>query len=97
MAYLVEIVVSSVSAEYVKDDTYLVTCVDADGRQYSHFHVFSQNDYRKAKALADRVREAGKIDLTHWDCYVPYGSDAWLIDGMEVTLMDDEERYFKGL
>jgi len=72
-----------------------VQCCDMDGRVYTHMKQF--NTAAGACALLAKVAEAGKIDLEHWNCRVPYGTEAWLEDGMEVTLMDDEERFRKGM
>lgn len=84
------------SANAYRDGAYLfVACSDAQGRQYRHEMSFSNPE--AAHNLAVRVAKAGKIDLSYWDCIVPYGSEAWLIDGMEVTLMDDAELSAKGL
>ena len=97
MTFVTPIVPSSVGVENVGDDVYRVTCDDAAGRQYAHFMCFAGRHHWKAKNLAVRVRDAGQIDASHWDCYVPYGSEAWLVDGMEATLMDDEERFHRGM
>jgi hypothetical protein len=39
------------------------------------------------------------IDATPetWDVRIAYGTLAWLEQGMEATLMDDEERFHKGI
>lgn len=77
-------------------DGWAVSGCDAEGRIYMHRYRFVSQD--AALKLAGRIVGAGyKIDATHWDMRVPYGSDAWLNDGMEVTLMDDEERRAKGM
>lgn len=83
-----------VSVQY-HDEIYYVRAHDADGREYTHHHLFTEAP--KAFALLYRVLEACRINPEHWHCRVPYGTDAWLIDGMEVTLMDDEERHRKGM
>lgn len=85
--------------EEIADKLFAVIAVDAAGRSYTHwFHFDETTDewaYTKAYRLRSKVDQAGEIDPSRWDCYVPYGSDAWDIDGMEVTLMDDEERHEK--
>jgi hypothetical protein len=73
---------------------YHVVASDEDGRVYTHYRTFK--DHEKAQDLADRVQARGKINAEHWSTYVPYGTEAWLKDDMEVTLMDDEEREHKG-
>jgi hypothetical protein len=74
---------------------YHVVASDEDGRVYTHERDFK--DHEKAQSLADKVEAKGVIDTEHWHTYVPYGTEAWLKDDMEVTLMDDEERHHKGL
>jgi len=74
---------------------FLVTCNDSDGRVYTHERMFATR--QAADRLADRVKVRGDIGAAYWDCYTPYGTDAWLLDDMEVTLMDDEERHAKGM
>lgn len=72
-----------------------VQCCDMPGRIYTHEKQF--NTAAGACALLAKVAVHGEIDTDHWHCRVPYGSDAWDDDGMEVTLMDDEERHHKGM
>jgi hypothetical protein len=87
--------VSGVRVEAVPgdNDRYLVFCYDADGREYWHTGEFSRP---RADRLARKVAAVGRIDLQYWNARTPYGTQAWLIDEMEVTLMDDEERQAKG-
>lgn len=72
-----------------------VQCCDPAGRVYTHEKQFVTA--AGAAVLLAKVATRGEIDTDHWGCRVPYGTDAWLEDGMEATLMDDEERYHKGM
>lgn len=96
MEFKAQILPATVAVDEVSEGVFCVTCADDLGRQYTHEACFSEADRWKAKTLVCRVRDAGKIDLSRWDCYIPYGSEAWIIEGYEVTLMDDEERYHRG-
>jgi len=59
-----------------------------DGSRYLHNRGFSNpvdGDYdeieSKVEALANRVREAGEVNLEHWfQTHSVYGSDAWVGD-----------------
>lgn len=77
------------------DETHWVTeARDKSGRIYIHQHQFDSLG-RLAEKMFPRIWATMEINLEHWGVYIPYGTDAWLIDGMEVTLMDEEERHFK--
>lgn len=76
-------------------DCWEVIASDKQGRIYTHNHQF-QTSWAAAALLA-KVLEKGTINLEHWHCRVPYGTEAWLEEGMEATLMDDEERFRKGM
>ena len=86
--------------EEIVPDLFAVTASDAAGRHYTHWRHFDatteRSAYTRACLLRAKVAAAGEIELEHWDVHIPYGTDAWLEDGMEVTLMDDEELYHKG-
>lgn len=85
--------------------TFVVSFSDSDGRDYS-FHT---GDYKKAYYLQEKLEDFGGLPMDTYsiflgeygvcvfNCRTPYGSAAWEIDGMEVTLMDDEERHHHGL
>ena len=62
---------------------------DAEGREYSHYYNFHDRD--RADVLAKKVNDRGYINHDHWGCRVPYGSNAWLSDGMEDRLIEDEK------
>ena len=66
---------------------FIVMCYDKDGREYTHEKEFSSRV--QALALALRIKSQGSIDSTYWSCQVPYGTSAWLIDDMEVTLLGE--------
>jgi hypothetical protein len=88
------------AVQEIEDRLYAVIAIDAQGRCYTHLHFFDETTdewaYTKAYRLRSQVAQKGQINIEYWDCYIPYGSDAWDDEGMEVTLMDDEERYHKG-
>lgn len=88
--------ITSAQVEEIADDLFAVTASDADGRHYTHERHFDAKTeasaYVKACLLRAKVAASGEINAERWDCYIPYGSDAWDIDGMEVTLMDEFER-----
>ena len=78
------------------EDEFLILAYDAEGREYTH--AFVCGDTREqVRPFAARVLARGNIDLRYWGCRTPYGSAAWDVDGMEATLMDDEERYHRGV
>ena len=78
----------------VDNGTFRLLCFDFEGREYLHYFPFRSRS--QAVFLKEKVEIEGTIDSAYWDCRVPYGSDAWDNDGMEVTLMDDQERAHKG-
>jgi hypothetical protein len=75
--------------------TWEVKVIDPDGRVYTLARQF--NTALDAATIMAKIAERGFIDPTYWNCRVPYGSNAWDDDGMEVALMDDEERHHKGM
>ena len=73
---------------------FIVMANDDDGREYTlldennHYRMMS---YVKADMVIDRIKAAGNmVNLEHWSCRAPYGTNAWLIDGEELRLMEDE-------
>lgn len=67
---------------------FTIMAADADGRQY-----FLENvavSYIRAWRLADKIKECGAINPDLWFCHVPYGTDAWMLDGMEARQIEDE-------
>ena len=54
----------------------------------------------EANKIVTEIEAAGLvIEATPetWDVRIRYGTLAWLKQGMEVTLMSDEERFHKGI
>jgi len=51
------------------------------------------------KIVAEIKANGLVIDATPetWDVRIAYGTLAWIEQGMEATLMDDEERFHKGI
>lgn len=68
------------------DGAWSVMATDAAGREY----YFEPMPYRKAVTLAERVEKRGAINPDLWDCHIPYGTLAWLTDGMEQRQIEDE-------
>lgn len=62
-----------------------------------HYHHREDLTGPQAQKLARNVAAAGQYDPSQWWLDIPYGTNAWLEYDMEITLMDDEERYHKGL
>jgi hypothetical protein len=65
-----------------------VTCCDSVGRQY--YRTDLKLELHVAIDLAKKVNERGIINADLWACHVPYGSDAWLLDGYEERQIEDE-------
>ena len=67
---------------------------DAQGYEY----VLSDGDgfvrtmsYTKADMVLDAIKKAGNmINPDHWGVRAPYGTEAWLLDGMEDRQIEDE-------
>jgi hypothetical protein len=69
---------------YLSSDNgvHYVIGIDARGGEYTHLVTFT--NIEKADALLQKVRAAGaRINDVHWSYRAPYGTQAWLDDGME--------------
>lgn len=66
---------------------------DAQGREYVHEATWERFlSAHVAEKIVNRVKAAGLvINLAHWDCRAPYGTEAWLIDGIEERAIEDEK------
>lgn len=66
---------------------------DRAGREYVHEATWERFLLaHQASALVARIQAADMvIDLAHWDCRAPYGTEAWLADGMEERAIEDEK------
>ena len=74
-------------------DRWVVMVSDEQGREYSRSDVnFIEHD--NAVAFRDRIKERGYLNAELWDCRVPYGTEAWLSDGMEQRTIEDERHGF---
>lgn len=73
---------------YLADGKWTVTCADAQGRQY--YLINAGLSKCIAEGLAVKVNARGAINADLWNCYVPYGTDAWLLDGCEERQIEDE-------
>jgi len=86
--------VHSVFVDYAPQSGFGIMAHDSDGREY--VLLDSDGDYRvmsyvKADMVVDRIKAAGHmISLEHWSVRTPYGTQAWLIDGMEQRQIEDE-------
>ena len=78
------------AAQYLNADcnTWTVTCNDAHGREY--YLADAALALFAAKDLAAKVNIKGEINADLWICHVPYGTDAWLLDGCEDRQIEDE-------
>jgi hypothetical protein len=65
-----------------------IACSDAQGRQY--WLADATLPLINARALAAKVNAKGEINADLWLCHVPYGTDAWLLDGHEDRQIEDE-------
>lgn len=65
-----------------------ITCNDSVGRQY--YLEDATMSLFMARALAAKVNARGEINMDLWICHVPYGSEAWLLDGHELRQIEDE-------
>lgn len=74
---------------------YFVDVEASDGNRYRHYYNY-KNDYSLASRICDKVHGFGFIDLEHWFRLSRRPSYA-LGEVDEVSLMDDEERFHKGL
>tara|TARA_Y100000004_G_scaffold66123_1_gene74182 strand:- start:319 stop:606 length:288 start_codon:yes stop_codon:yes gene_type:complete len=70
------------------DDIFVVMTTDMDGRNYYHPHDFKNRD--DALKLVAKVSERGFIESELWECHVPYGSKAYILDGHEERMRQDE-------
>lgn len=73
---------------------FIVIGHDAAGREYTLLDEagdYRMMSYVAADMVIDRIKAAGGIiSLEHWSCRAPYGTNAWLIDGMEERQIEDE-------
>ena len=44
----------------------------------------------RAVSFASKIEDRGYLDVNLWDCRIPYGSNAWISDGMEQRTIEDE-------
>ena len=66
---------------------------DAAGREYVHEASWERFlAAHVAEKLVNSINAAGMvIDLAHWNCRAPYGTAAWLEDGMEDYWIAEEK------
>ena len=81
-------------AAFFEDDRWVVQGADADGREYTLLDA--DNGIRllaghEAQAVVVKIKQAGlRINSIFWSVRAPYGTRAWLIDGMEERQIEDE-------
>jgi hypothetical protein len=74
--------------------SYLVMASDKHGYEYTLLN--EEGDLRhlsffKANMIVDKIKANGNvINPDYWACHAPYGTEAWLLDGMEERQMEDE-------
>lgn len=78
------------AAQYLNADgkAWTVTCNDDQGREY--YLADATLTLFNARSLAAKVNDKGEINIDLWICNVPYGTDAWLLDGCEDRQIEDE-------
>lgn len=67
---------------------WILMTTDGAGREY--YLRDAVLPYAKACMLEKKVNQRGTINPDLWDCHTPYGTRAWLIDGMEQRQIEDE-------
>ena len=56
----------------------MVCATTRRGRRFIHSHIFDATEVDRAERLVARIKDAGRINLDHWnETYEVYGSDAW--------------------
>lgn len=75
------------------DQRFVVVVADKEGREYTRPDV-NFIDPEKAKTFAAKIEERGFLDGNLWNCRIPYGSNAWISDGMEERTYWDERNGF---
>ena len=81
--------IENAEASYNGDmNSWTVYCNDAEGRQY--YRTDLKLALHVANDLAKKVNERGTINADLWACHVPYGSEAWEIEGCEQRQIEDE-------
>jgi hypothetical protein len=80
--------------DYAPNSGFGIMANDRDGREY----VLLDSDgghrvmsYVCADKVVGKIKAAGHVvSVEHWDVRAPYGTQAWLIDGMEQRQIEDE-------
>jgi hypothetical protein len=76
------------------DGQFIVQAWDFEGREYTLLHgdhgIAHFTAFGAIKTLTS-VQQRGTIDPALWACRIPYGSAAWLLDGMEERTIEDEK------
>jgi hypothetical protein len=71
-----------------------ILATDADGREYTLLDPHSGRPLDVPTfiglVIARDATEAGEIEAERWACRIPYGSNAWLIEGCEDRQIEDE-------
>jgi wobble nucleotide-excising tRNase len=76
-------------------DAYVIMAYDAQGREYTlltpegDFCTFDRAT--TARRFEAKVAAKGAINADLWTCRAPYGTEAWLADGMELRAIEDEQ------
>lgn len=91
-----KIALTHVSVDYFEADRWVVMGADADGREYvlNDDHGLRAMPEYKAQAVVAKINAAGKvINPMLWSCRAPYGTSAWMLDGMEERMIEDERMF----
>ncbi len=68
---------------------YFIVASDKEGREYTLDKVLTAEQAAKTYVAISLAEY--KIDAGHWNMRIPYGTDAWLNDGMEERQIEDEK------
>jgi len=89
-----EIEITHTDIACISDDQVGIMAYDAQGREYvlldSNGAFVTFNRATTARRFESTVAAKGKINADLWACRVPYGTEAWLIDGEEQRQIEDE-------
>ena len=86
--------IATAAVAHFEDTLWVVQAWDAKGREYTlgdATYPIRPLSFDRATAVVEKVKIAGKINRDLWSMRVPYGTDAWLEDGMEDRQIEDEK------
>jgi len=84
---------------HAQKDFYQIGGEDASGA--AALYLLDVTTQAEANKIVTEIEAAGlvidAIAAEFWDVRISYGTLAWLEQGMEATLMSDEERFHRGI